>query len=80
MNCNTNTVPYQIGFQGWNNTFMTFFVTQDVVHSSKLRGVFKMWGKNMVGYRVDESNQKCVNHAIDEISFINYIRNKQTRH
>ena len=36
-----------------------------------------MWGQHMVGYRVDELNEKCVNHAIDEVSFINYVRNKQ---
>ena len=36
-----------------------------------------MWGQHMVGYRVDELNKKCVNHAIDEMSFINYVRSKQ---
>lgn len=48
-----------------------------VVKSSELTGIFKMWGQHMVGYRVDELNKKCVNHAIDEMSFINYVRSKQ---
>ena len=50
---------------------------QDVVKSSELKGIFKMWGRHMVGYRVNELSNKCVYHAIDEISFIDYVRNKQ---
>ena len=55
------------------------FLSQDVVQSSELNGIFKMWGKHMLGYIVDESNKKCLNYAIGELSFIEYLRNKVSK-
>ena len=53
------------------------FLSQDLVDSSKLKGIFKMWGNHVQGYMVDESREKCLNLAMNEDSFINYLRKDQ---
>ena len=52
-------------------------LTQGVAKNSELTGIYKMWGKHTVGFKVDEYNKNCVNHAIDEVSFIDYVRERQ---
>lgn len=38
----------------------------EVVRSSELKGIYKMWGADMMGYRVNEEDERCVYHAVDE--------------